>query len=242
MGNPDQFNCIFVPQGAEFAAVQRGLRDVPVRDRPPVVAIPAGLTPADTFFRAYRSTPHPQGDPKSGLTDIDAVKPLLLGLCGSVSPEFLIGTAIAYHSIRRQTQPDECYPVVLPKSLTGLAELHPTPIAALNVDLTVCTVQDKQTIARSFQDFNIAVIDMESVALLRSFPQAAIVRVVSDDLTGDIPDLTRAFDDHGNLKPLALAAAFARQPIAAVRLIRGSLFALNRLAIVARAIVTQANP
>jgi hypothetical protein len=72
---------------------------------------------------------------------------------------------------------------------------------------------------------------------LRRFPQAAIVRVVSDDLAGNIPDLSRAFDDRGNLQPLALAAAFARQPIAAARLIRGSLIALDRLTRITRAIV-----
>jgi hypothetical protein len=221
--------------------VQRGLGNVPVRDRPPVVAIPAGLTPADAFLRTYRSTSNLQAGSTLEFIDIDSVKPLLLGLCGSVSPELSIGTAIVYHSIRRQTQPDEYYPLAPPEFLTSLTELHPTPVAALHVDLAVCTTQDKQAIAQSFPDSTIAVIDMESIAVLRSFPQAAIVRVVSDDVTGDIPDLTRAFDDRGNLQPLALAAAFARQPIAAARLIRGSLLALNRLAIVTQAIVTQAN-
>ncbi len=232
-----------MPQGAEFAAVQRGLRDVPAIDRPEVVAIPAGLTPADQFFGAYKSAQgqhedQPEGDPSEL---VDTAKPLLLGLCGSVSPELTIGTAIAYRSIRRQTQPDEDYRLTPPEALLNLAELHDTPVDALNVDLAVCTVEEKQAIARDFRgfsrDFKIAVIDMESVALLRRFPQAAIVRVVSDDLAGNIPNLSRAFDDRGTLQPLALAAAFARQPIAAARLIRGSLLALDRLTIVTRAIV-----
>ncbi|NJN62838.1 MAG: hypothetical protein HC795_16135 [Coleofasciculaceae cyanobacterium RL_1_1] len=235
MGHQRLFNCIFVPQGAEFAAVQRGLRDVPASDRPEVVAIPAGLTPADRFFRTYKPAHDRQTCPQSEC--VDMVRPVLLGLCGSVSPELPIGTAIAYHSSRRQTQPEECYPLRPPSALLNLPELHHTPVSALNVDLAVCTVADKQAIARDFRGFKIAVIDMESVALLRRFPEAAIVRVVSDDLTGNIPDLSRAFDDRGNLQPLALAAAFAREPIAAARLIRGSLLALNQLTIVTRAIV-----
>ncbi len=239
MKNQRLFNRIFVPQGAEYAAVQRGLRDVPVTDRPEVVAIPAGLTPADQFIRTYNSA---QGQHEGQQSELaNPARPLLLGLCGSVSPELTIGMAIAYRSSRRQTQPDEYYRLNPPEALLNLAELHDAPIDALNVDLAVCTVEDKQAIARDFrdviQDGKIAAIDMESVALLRRFPQAAIVRVVSDDLAGNIPDLSRAFDDRGNLQPLALAAAFARQPIAAARLIRGSLIALDRLTRITRAIV-----
>ncbi|TAF55558.1 MAG: hypothetical protein EAZ61_04265, partial [Oscillatoriales cyanobacterium] len=75
MGNRDLFNCIFVPQGAEFVAVQRGLRDVPIGDRPPVVAIPAGLTPADAFFRAYSSKLKPQDGSPLEFSDLDPIKP-----------------------------------------------------------------------------------------------------------------------------------------------------------------------
>ena len=208
-------------------------------DRPEVIAIPAGLTPADRFFRGLTISPppalsNPAKDHQFPSFD-DANSSLLLGLCGSVSPSLQLGTTIVYRSIRRQTQPDEYYSLNPPDPLVKLAEIQATPVDALNVDLAVCSVADKQAIAR---DFGVTAIDMESLALVRRFPQAAIVRVVSDDLAGDIPDLSQAFDDRGNLQPIALAAAFARQPIAAARLIRGSLMALDRLTAVTRAIVT----
>jgi len=231
------FRPIFVPQGAEFTAVQRGLNDLPSTDRPELIPIPAGFAPADRFFRAWVAPPlqsrHHKYPQNRSLAD--DCSPLLLGLCGSVSPSLLLGTAIAYRSIRHPTQSNSYYLLNPPDQLTHLAEIQTTPVDALNVDQAVCHGADKQAIAR---DFGVMAIDMESLALARQFPQATIVRVVSDDLAGDIPDLSQAFDDRGNLQPLALAAAFARQPIAAARLIRGSLLALERLTAVTRAIVT----
>ena len=191
--------------------------------------------PADRFCRDFvatprQSRPHPELD---GTTDDR--HPLLLGLCGSVSPSLPLGTAIAYHSIRHPTHSEDCYRLNPPDRLLQLAAIQTTPVDALNVEQAVCSVADKQAIARAF---GVTAIDMESLALVRQFPQAAIIRVVSDDLGGDIPDLSQAFDEQGNLQPLALALAFVRQPIAAVRLIHGSLRALECLTAVTRAIVT----
>jgi hypothetical protein len=56
-----------------------------------------------------------------------------------------------------------------------------------------------------------------------------MIRVVSDDCFHDLPDLSAAFSPEGSLKPLPLAIGMARQPLAASRLIRGSLKGLSRL-------------
>ena len=58
---------------------------------------------------------------------------------------------------------------------------------------------------------------------------AASLRVVSDDFIHDLPDLNKAIHENGNLKFLPLALAMVRQPIAAMRLIEGSLTGLKVL-------------
>ncbi len=56
-----------------------------------------------------------------------------------------------------------------------------------------------------------------------------MLRVVSDDLTGDIPNLDSAIDPNGNLQTWPMAIAFLQQPLAAIRLIKGSLRGLKTL-------------
>jgi hypothetical protein len=56
-----------------------------------------------------------------------------------------------------------------------------------------------------------------------------MLRVVSDGCDHDIPNLNSGLSSDGSLQPLALAVAMLKQPIAATRLIRGSLQALKVL-------------
>ncbi|HEY9727086.1 MAG TPA: hypothetical protein V6D50_11625, partial [Chroococcales cyanobacterium] len=57
----------------------------------------------------------------------------------------------------------------------------------------------------------------------------AMLRVVSDDCHHDIPDLSPALSADGSMRPLPMAIAFGRQPIAATRLITGALRGLRVL-------------
>jgi len=56
-----------------------------------------------------------------------------------------------------------------------------------------------------------------------------MLRVVSDDVLNNIPDLNQAIDPQGNLKTLPMAIALIKQPLAAVKLIKGSLTGLKAL-------------
>jgi hypothetical protein len=55
-----------------------------------------------------------------------------------------------------------------------------------------------------------------------------MLRVVSDDVRFDLPDLSDAIQD-GKVQAGRMAQAMIKSPIAAGRLIRGSLTGLNRL-------------
>jgi hypothetical protein len=78
---------------------------------------------------------------------------------------------------------------------------------------------------------------MEAAAILQFFAGSSIpvtmVRVVSDGLEGDLPVLSAAIDEAGQVRLLPLAWAMVRQPIASLRLVRGSLQGLAMLATVA---------
>jgi hypothetical protein len=59
--------------------------------------------------------------------------------------------------------------------------------------------------------------------------RVAMVRVVSDDAGGDLPDLRDIYDVNGALRPLALAVALARTPRLSLRFIRNAMRALAAL-------------
>jgi len=296
------FHPIFVPQGAEFAAVQQGLRQVDTRLTRSLVALPAGMTAVDEFFckslytqspgslspeklsseSSSELSPEPLPPESSSSAPLDDTpfpvlpltsQPLLLGLCGSLSPQLTIGQALIYQTCSRLTvQGDRRIfspPVPLLPSGANVAiapfakrfserfgeEL--CTVAGICVPRVVSTVTEKQAIATQYPPNtqpseaqpnhtqpNAAqhapslpcVLDMESYAVWQHQPRIAVIRVVSDDLTGDIPNLAQAIDATGTLNPWALMGAFMAKPIAATRLIRGSLAGLQRLKAIAKLI------
>lgn len=72
---------------------------------------------------------------------------------------------------------------------------------------------------------------MEGVTLLRALPDCpiAILRVISDDCHHELPDISAAIAADGSLRVATLMLSFLRRPLAALRLIRGSLRGLKAL-------------
>jgi hypothetical protein len=103
-------------------------------------------------------------------------------------------------------------------------------VVALTSDRVIHWAREKQQLAKAY---GAEVVDMEGFAALQVLTEAgipvAMVRVVSDDCGHDLPDLSAAFDAEGYLQPLPLALQFLRDPIAAARLVRGSLQGLRVL-------------
>jgi hypothetical protein len=75
------------------------------------------------------------------------------------------------------------------------------------------------------------VVDMESAVCWPPCPQAkvAILRVISDDCSHDLPDIAGAIGPDGSLRADTLARSFLKRPIAALKFISGSLQALKTL-------------
>ena len=74
---------------------------------------------------------------------------------------------------------------------------------------------------------------MEGAKVLEALEQkpaaVAILRVISDDCRHNLPDITSAISPEGSLQMFPLTISFLRRPVAAVRLIQGSLRGLQVL-------------
>jgi len=78
---------ILVPQGAEYKAVCRGLSCVSA-PKPLVMAIPIGSKSLARYLERYLQTGHFLNYPQPRV--------LLMGLCGSLSPDYAIGDIVVY--------------------------------------------------------------------------------------------------------------------------------------------------
>jgi Phosphorylase superfamily len=211
----EAIDAILVPQGAEFTTVQRACRS-----GPPVFAVPAGAALA-----AYL--------PMLPLASWQRV--LVMGLCGSLDDCYRIGDLVLYRAtISISGRCLECDRALLAVLAGMLAPGH-DPVLALTSPQVVFRAADKQQYR---QQFGAAVVDMEGQIAQSLLAERGIavgtIRVVSDDSLHDLPDLSDAFDDRGQLKLRSLSKALVSAPVAGVRLVRGSLRALTVLDRVAR--------
>ena len=202
---------IFVPQGAEYQAVCRGLARS--MTKPEVNAIPIGVKPVSRYLQPLNS----QGK-----------RILLMGLGGSLSPQHQVGDVVVYESClyitnNSQVVTKNCHPQLanfLQQKLTAKM------VKGLTSDRLIYNATEKRELGRSY---DVSVVDMEGYAILDRFTSAAIVRVISDNCHAHLPDLNWAINDQGKLEEVKMAIAFLRQPLAASRLIRSSLKGLKVL-------------
>ena len=206
---------ILVPRGAEYQAVQRGLRRRRSIDQSAVKSIASETTLSAIAIPAGQAVKPWLNEHLTEHLNNESPSPtrfLVLGLCGGLNDRTRIGTVVLYDQ-------------------SALApRLKIQSVRGITIDRVLCLATEKRQLAR---ESKADVVDMESqwiVDYVQSLGKRVdVVRVVSDDATGDLPDLSAAFDTHGDLRPGALAIAFIRNPIAALRLIRGALIALRQL-------------
>lgn len=216
-------NIILVPQGAEYKAVSRGLSRVS-GSTPTAIAIPMGMKPLTTYL-------HKLQDERIFLNHPQA-RVLLMGLCGSLSPNYPVGKIVLYENCVYQGNLQECDGTFTAQLYSVISTQHSllNLVKGITSDRVICSAAEKHHLAETL---GVDVVDMEGFAALEFFNRmgvsVAMLRVVSDDCHHDIPDLSSAISADGSLKPLPLALTLLRQPIAATRLIRGSLQGLKVL-------------
>jgi nucleoside phosphorylase len=212
---------IFVPQGAEFKAVQRGLKRSAV-SHVALCAVPMGPSAVQRYVQTELKT----------WTQPPCV--LLMGLCGSLTPDLDVGDWVLYRSCLDGQQPEpvpqlDCDAVLL-KTLQEHLGKSVTVVTSVMCDRMIHRAADKRALAAQS---GAAVVDMEGYAVLKAFQgtevAVSMLRVVSDAAQQDVPDLSAAMTANGTLNPWALAACMMQAPRPAWRLIQGSLTGLKQL-------------
>lgn len=216
---------ILVPQGAECHAVRRGLRQR-THSSPRILAVPMGYQPLTAYLETWLQSQDFLQQPPVGV--------LLLGLAGSLSPEYQIGDVTIYQGCTDAVSTAESLyrpcdtrlTALLQAALAGEASL----VRGLTGDRLVTSKSEKAQLARHYRS---GVVDMESAAALATLGKAgipiAIARTISDSCQQDLPNLAAAISPEGSLKPLPLAIALLQRPAAAAQLIGSSLRGLKAL-------------
>ena len=205
-------DAVLVPRGAEERAVRAGLRRS-------VAIYPIGI--GSSSATAAAEAVSASGAPR---------RVLVTGLCGSLDARFRPGDVLLYASI----EDTDGVPLATDSDLTAAIQ-RAVPgalsgIRALSVDHIVTRATEKRALA---QHRGCHVIDMESLTLLarlhRAGSSVAVLRVVSDGVDDDLPDLNAVLDVAGHLDPKALARVCLFSPLATLRLTRGAFRALRAL-------------
>ena len=245
---------ILVPQGAEYKAVIRGIKALLTSSStiPKVYALPIGPSVSNTLQQVFSET----GDELDGKFVLliglgGSLSPhyqigdvmLLHSMCkgtskvkGHYNPEVKLDS----------TQTCQKWDISSPRIQHFYSELQTLTSAqtsredqispnidivqGVTMDRMVTTPDEKRELQRLYQA---DVVDMES-AYVVDFLQSrgatvAVVRVISDNSDTDVPDLNMAIDSLGSLNFRKMLWQFLKQPVAAMRLIRGSLKGLKQL-------------
>lgn len=212
MSNLSSIQAILVPQGAEYQAVCRGLNRIN-SPQPLVLPIPIGCKSLTQHLEKLHSQNLPQNV-------------LLMGLCGSLSPQYAVGDVVVYQQCINQMNATQSCDDELTKLLYHKLKDQSSLVRGLTSDRIIHSTSEKQHLG---QFYNTDVVDMEGLAVLEVFKKVGIVRVISDDIHHNLPNLTSAISPEGALFPLPLAIGMIQQPVAATRLIWGSLRGLSVL-------------
>jgi nucleoside phosphorylase len=152
---------------------------------------------------------------------------LVLGVCGALDPALRVADAVVYARIADGAEVIELDPGLARACAAACAT---APVSAANVAAVVGAPAAKAALRAAT---GAAVIDMESASIARALHargvRVAMVRVVSDDAAGELPDLRDVYAPDGALRPLALALALARTPQRSAQFIVRVLRALRAL-------------
>ena len=213
-------NTILVPQGPEYQAGWRGIRHSQGK-KPTLVPVPAG-TQAITQYLQRKEI--------NKFLNCSQSNVLVMGLCGSLSGQYTVGDVVVYQNCLDLSNLPQIVHQECDRQLTTLLQHRLQESASLVTGITsdrpICAAVEKQDWGQKYQA---DVVDMEGFAVLKVLNSVGMLRVVSDDCEHDLPDLSSAIGSDGSLQPFPLAMAMVQQPLKAVRLIRGSLKALQVL-------------
>lgn len=215
------FERILVPQGSEYKAIYRGLEQLKSTSVPPILPIPLGVNALEAYLKGR------------DWQQLAQQNILVMGLCGSLSPQYQVGDVVLYRncifscsSLLQNQHTDPRLTTSVYNRLQNKANL----VTGLTSNRLIWSAQEKLALGQLYQA---SVVDMEGFVLLKALKQnnirVAMLRVVSDSVNYNIPNLNRAIDSTGKLQNIPMAITMLKQPIAATRLITGAIKGLQIL-------------
>lgn len=206
---------IIVPQGAEYRAVKKGLNKLKIQ-QPLIVSIPIGT---NQITETLNNQKFWQSQPK---------RVLIMGLCGSLSSQYSVGDFVLYQNcaqLNQEISTERKLNKLIIQKLNNISL-----VSGVTSDRMIATINEKQQLT---QKFAASVVDMESFAYVKLLQQHAIavsiLRVVSDDVKNNIPNLEPTINESGNIIPVAMTKAMLKQPIVSLKFIKNSLQSLQKL-------------
>jgi hypothetical protein len=226
-------NVILVPQGREYQAVCQGLKQINSCQQ--LLAIPMGIEAVTKYLGQQQLQINCDLGFAEALRDRTLSRVLVMGLCGSLSPEYEVGDVVLYQDCTCSSNCLDNSLLCLDNELTTSIQQHlkekVSLVRALTSDRLIHEAREKLHLAQLYQA---SVVDMEGYAIVQTLQQqgiaVAMLRVVSDSTSHNIPDLSSAIAPDGTLQLLPLAIAMLRQPLAAIQLIKDGLKGLKVLA------------
>lgn len=209
-------DAILCPQGAEYRAIRSALNQINSYQLK-LLPIPMGVNSLTNYLKRKRI---------EEICQKNQPKVLIMGLCGSLSPQYDVGDAVLYHNCVYLTPEKQINTtdIALTNYIYQKLNQKVSLVSSLTSDRLIFSAAEKWQLG---QLTKASVVDMEGFVALEILQQqgvaVAMLRVVSDNSKHDIPDLSKAIAADGTLKPLPMAIAMLRQPLAATRLIKGSL-------------------
>ncbi|BBA78723.1 Phosphorylase superfamily [cyanobacterium endosymbiont of Rhopalodia gibberula] len=228
---------ILVPRGAEYKVVCEGFREVKqFCSKIKIIQIPVGLLPFKHYLKQWQQIHEFINHPPKGI--------LLMGLCGSLSPNYQVGDKIIYQkccliSNNILPPPWQTCDVNLNKLIYHYFNKRIIQGKAVTSDHIITSAEEKWQLGRSYQA---DVVDMEGIPLLEfcnylKIP-VAMIRVISDNCEQDLPNLTPALEENGSLNPWRLTFQMSKNPLSSIHLIRSSLKGLKTLKKVSKDLAT----
>ena len=213
---------ILVPQGAEYQTVLAAIKKF--AHSPVILPTPVGKLAVTQYLHEWRQN-NPDFSP-SGV--------ILMGLGGSLSAEFGLGQTVLLESClnyqNNQADQEKQSDRLLNNWIQEKLGKNIRRGQGLTSDRVITDATEKQELGKRF---NRQVVEMEGWAVLSFFSElgipATIIRVISDEVSQSLPDLSKIYDSQGQLNAIALSLALGKKPIAGYRLIVGSLKSLKIL-------------
>ncbi|MGP0128750.1 MAG: phosphorylase family protein [cyanobacterium endosymbiont of Rhopalodia musculus] len=227
----NHIDIILVPQGAEYKAVCEGFRGVKgvkqFGSKIKIIQIPAGLLPFKHYLKQWQQTHELVSCPPKGI--------LLMGLGGSLSPNYQVGDRILYQkccliSNNISSLPWQTCDVNLSNLVYHYLNRKIVRGKAVTSGHIITSAEEKWQLGQRYQA---DVVDMEGIPLLEFCNSlripVAMIRVISDDCQQDLPNLTPALGENGSLNYWRLTFQMSKNPLSSIHLIRSSLKGLKTL-------------